>query len=106
MEAILNTAWWSVAIVGVATIAIKGSGPVLLGGKPLPPRIGRIIGLLAPALLAALVAISTFAGQRALVLDERALGVGAAVVAIAVKAPPLVVVIVAAVVTAAARAVL
>jgi branched-subunit amino acid transport protein len=106
MEAVLNTAWWTVAIVGVATIAIKSSGPVLLGGKPLPPRIGRIIGLLAPALLAALVAISTFAGQRALVLDERALGVGAAAVAIAVRAPPLVVVIVAAVVTAAARAVL
>jgi branched-subunit amino acid transport protein len=102
----VNAAWWMVAIVGAATIAIKASGPVLLGGKPLPPRIGRIIGLLAPALLAALVAISTFAGERALVLDERALGVGAAAVAIACKAPPLVVVVVAAVVTAAARAVL
>ena len=102
----MNTAWWTVAIIGVATIAIKGSGPVLLGGKPLPPRIGRIIGLLAPALLAALVAISTFGDERALVLDERALGVGAAAVAIALKAPPLVVVVVAAVVTATARAVL
>jgi branched-subunit amino acid transport protein len=102
----VNTAWWTVAIIGVATIAIKGSGPVLLGGKPLPPRIGRIIGLLAPALLAALVAISTFGDERALVLDERALGVGAAAVAIALKAPPLVVVVAAAVVTAAARAVL
>jgi len=102
----VSGAWWTVAIVGVATIAIKGSGPVLLGGKPLPPRIGRIIGLLAPALLAALVAISTFAGERVLVLDERALGVGAAAVAIALKAPPLVVVVVAALVTAATRAVL
>lgn len=106
MAAVVSTAWWTVAIVGAATIAIKGSGPVLLGGKPLPPRLGRIIGLLAPALLAALVAISTFGGERALVLDERALGVGAAAVAIAFKAPPLVVVIAAAVVTAAARALL
>jgi branched-subunit amino acid transport protein len=105
MEALVNPAWWTVGIVGVATIAIKGSGPVLLGGKPLPPRIGRVIGLLAPALLAALVAISTFGTDRALVLDERALGVGAAAVAVAWKAPALVVVIVAAVVTAAARAV-
>jgi branched-subunit amino acid transport protein len=104
MEAFVNPAWWTVAIVGVATIAIKGSGPVLLGGKPLPPKMGRVIGLLAPALLAALVAISTFGADRALVLDERALGVGAAAVAVACKAPPLVVVIVAAVVTAAARA--
>jgi branched-subunit amino acid transport protein len=103
MEALVN-AWWIVAIVGASTIAIKGAGPVLLGGKPLPPRIGRIIGLLAPALLAALVAISTFGEDRSLVLDERALGVGAAAVAVAFKAPPLVVVIVAAVVTATARA--
>ena len=91
-------------LVGVATIAIKGAGPVLLGGKPLPPRIGRIIGLLAPALLAALVAISTFGGDREFVLDERAVGVGAAAVAVALKAPPLLVVVVAAVVTAATRA--
>ena len=84
----MSAAWWLVALVGAATIAIKGAGPVLLGGKPLPPRIGRIIGLLAPALLAALVAISTFGGDRALVLDERAVGVGAAAVAVALKAPP------------------
>jgi len=104
MEAVVSTPWWLVTLVGVATIAIKGAGPVLLGGKPLPPRIGRIIGLLAPALLAALVAISTFGGDRALVLDERAVGVGAAAVAVALKAPPLLVVIVAAVVTAVTRA--
>jgi branched-subunit amino acid transport protein len=104
MEALVSAAWWLVAIVGVATIAIKGAGPVLLGGRPLPPRIGRIIGLLAPALLAALVAISTFGADRSLVIDERAIGVGAAAVAVALKAPPLLVVVVAAVVTAATRA--
>ena len=100
----MSEAWWTVVLVGGATIAIKGAGPLLLGGKPLPPRLGRVIGLLAPALLAALVAISTFGGERALVLDERTLGVAAAAVAIALKAPPLVVVVVAAMVTALARA--
>jgi len=100
----MSVGWWTVVLVGVATIAIKGAGPLLLGGKPLPPRLGRVIGLLAPALLAALVAISTFGADRALVLDERALGVGAAAVAVAFKAPPLVVVVVAAAVTAAVRA--
>ena len=102
----MSEAWWTVLLVGAATIAIKGAGPLLLGGKPLPPRLGRVIGLLAPALLAALVAISTFGGERALILDERALGVAAAAVAIAFKAPPLVVVVVAATVTALARALL
>jgi branched-subunit amino acid transport protein len=100
----VSDAWWTVVLVGSATIAIKGAGPLLMGGKLLPPRIGRVIGLLAPALLAALVAISTFGGERALVLDERALGMAAAAVAIALKAPPLVVVVVAAMVTALARA--
>jgi branched-subunit amino acid transport protein len=102
----MSVGWWVVVLVGVATIAIKGAGPLLLGGKPLPPRLGRVIGLLAPALLAALVAISTFGGERALVLDERALGVAAAGVAVGFKAPPLLVVIVAATVTAVARALL
>jgi branched-subunit amino acid transport protein len=101
----VTDAWWMVAIVGVVTIAIKAAGPVLLGGKPLPPKIGRIIGLLAPALLAALVATSTFALGSELVLDARVLGVGAGAIAVAFKAPPLVVVIVAAVVTATARAI-
>jgi uncharacterized membrane protein len=102
----MSEAWWTVVLVGVATIAIKGAGPVLLGGKPLPPRLGRVIGLLAPALLAALVAISTFGGERALVLDERALGVAAAGVAVGFRAPALLVVVVAATVTALARALL
>jgi branched-subunit amino acid transport protein len=103
VEAVVTPAWWTVVLVGAATVAIKGAGPVLMGGRPLPPRAARVIGLLAPAVLAALVAINTFADEGTLVLDERALGVGAAVVAIALKAPPLIVVVVAAVVTAVAR---
>jgi branched-subunit amino acid transport protein len=102
----MSDAWWIVVLIGAATIAIKGAGPVLLGGNPLPPRLGRVIGLLAPALLAALVAISTFGGERALVLDERALGVAAAGVAVGFRAPALVVVVVAATITALARALL
>ena len=102
----MSDAWWTVVLVGAATIAIKGAGPLLLGGKPLPSRIARVIGLLAPALLAALVAISTFGAERALALDERALGVAAAAVAVGFKAPPLAVVVVAATVTALARALL
>ena len=102
----MSDAWWTVLLIGAATIAIKGAGPVLLGGKPLPPRLGRVIGLLAPALLAALVAISTFGVDSALVLDERALGVAAAGVAVGFRAPALLVVVVAATVTALARALL
>ena len=100
----MTVAWWTVVLIGGATVAIKGAGPVLLGGRPLPPRAARVIGLLAPALLAALVAINTFGADRSLVLDGRALGVGAAAVAVWLRAPPLIAVIAAAVVTASARA--
>jgi branched-subunit amino acid transport protein len=102
----MTTTWLVVLLVGVATIAIKAIGPVLLGGRTLPPRISSLIGLLAPALLAALVAINTFGVGRSLVIDARVLGVGAAAIAIWRKAPLLLVVILATVTTALARALL
>ena len=34
-----TTTWTVVVVVGIATIAIKALGPVLLGGRPLPPRL-------------------------------------------------------------------
>jgi hypothetical protein len=98
--------WIVVALVGIGTVAIKGAGPVLLGGRALPERLTSIVGLLAPALLAALVAVQTLGDGRALVVDERILGVAAAAVAIWRRLPLLVVVIVAAAVTGVARALL
>jgi branched chain amino acid efflux pump len=100
----VTASWTLVALVGVATVAIKGAGPVLLGGRPLPPRVQAVIVLLGPALLAALVAINTLGADRQLVADERLLGVAAAVVAIRLRAPMLAVVLIAAAVTAVARA--
>lgn len=101
----MTQAWLVVVLVGIATIAIKSIGPVLLGGRELPPRIASLIGLLAPALLAALVSINTFGAGRSLMLDERVLGVAAAGVAIWRKAPVLLVVVIAATVTAVTRAI-
>ena len=97
--------WVVVALVGIATIAIKAIGPILLGGRALPPRIASLIGLLAPALLAALVAINTFGEARSLVVDARLAGVAAAGVAVWRKAPVLLVVAVAAAMTAVIRAI-
>jgi len=99
----VSTVWIVVIVSGVGTLALKAAGPVLLGGKQLPDRFTGIVGLLGPALLAALVAIGTFADGQRLVLDGRVLGVGAAAVAIRFRAPVLVVVIIAAAVTATAR---
>jgi branched-subunit amino acid transport protein len=96
--------WIMVAVVGGATIALKGLGPVALGGRSLPPRVLGVVGLLAPALLAALVVTQVFGGERELVLDARAAGLGAAAVALALRAPILAVIVAAAVATALVRA--
>jgi branched chain amino acid efflux pump len=97
--------WVAVGAVGAGTMAIKAAGPVLLGGRTLPPRLQDLIVLLGPALLAALVAINTFGEDRSLTVDARALGLAAAAIAVWRRAPALLVVVVAAAVTAVARAV-
>ena len=99
----MSAGWTTVIVVGVATIAIKGAGPVILGGRPLPRVLDRLTLTLAPAVLAALVATSTFASGEKLVLDERAAGVAVAGVAVALRAPMLVVIVVAAAVTGVLR---
>jgi branched-subunit amino acid transport protein len=96
--------WIMVAAVGALTIAFKGLGPVVLGGRSLPPRLLGVVELLGPALLAALVVTQVFARQRELVLDARAAGLAAAALALLLRAPILVVVIAAAAATALVRA--
>jgi len=100
----VSAVWLCVLVVGVATVAIKASGPVLAAGRELPQGAARVVDLLAPALLAALVATQAFASGDELVLDERAAGVLAAGVAILLRAPLLVVVLAAAATAAGLRA--
>ena len=100
----MTVAWFVVAFVGLATVSIKALGPVLLGGRALPGRVAGVVALLAPALLAALVAINTFGSGQRLTVDARLLGVAAAALALWLRAPVLIVVVLAAVVTGVARA--
>jgi branched-subunit amino acid transport protein len=103
----LAEAWAVVGLLIVTTAVIRASGPVLLGGRDLPARAAAVIALTAPALLAALVVTETFRGDGSeLVIDERALGVGAAGVVLALRGSILVAGGVAMAVTAGARALL
>lgn len=99
----MTAVWITVAGLAVTTAAIKAAGPLTLGGRPLPGALLDLISLLAPALLAALVATQTFGDGRGLVIDHRAAGVAAAAAAIALRAPLVVTIVVAALVTAAVR---
>jgi hypothetical protein len=101
----MSETWVTVAALAVATALIKAAGPVLVGGRRLSPPALRVISLLAPTLLAALVVVETFAEPGGeLVLDARAAGLVAAGGAIALKAPLAVVVVAAAAAAAGARA--
>ena len=99
----MSPVWLVVLVVGLATIALKATGPVLLGDRRLPAPVARVVALLAPVLLSALVVTQTVGGDNELVLDARLAGVGAAALAIAARAPLPAVVVIAALVTALTR---
>jgi branched-subunit amino acid transport protein len=99
----MSAVWVAVLVVGAATVALKAAGPVLAGERRLPLGSSRVVDLLAPALLAALVATQAFATEEELVLDERGAGLLAGGVAILLKAPLLAVVAIAAATAALLR---
>ena len=92
-----------VAVVGAATRASKAAGPVLVGRRQLPPRLKACVDLLAPVMLTALVVVQTFADDEEIQVDARVAGVGAALIAIGLRAPVIVAMAVAAVVTGLLR---
>jgi branched-subunit amino acid transport protein len=98
------TVWLVVVLTALTTVVTKGLGPVATGSRELPAPAVRVVVLLAPALLAALVVTNALA-------DGDRIGVGAdtagAVVAGLLlwrRAPVLLVVVAAAAVTAGLRA--
>ena len=95
--------WTAVIILGLGAYLFKAVGLIVGDHAPALARSQRLVALLPPALLAALVVVQTFDGGRALVMDARALGVGAGALVAWRKAPFIVVVAVAAAVTALAR---
>ncbi len=99
----MSGVWIVVAVVGIATIAFKAAGPVVIGRRELPPRIQSLVELLAPVMLIALVVTQTFGGDQEIEVDARVVGVGAAVVAIALRAHVIVAMAIAALVTALVR---
>ena len=99
----MSGVWIVVAVVGIATVAFKAAGPVVIGRRELPPRIKSLVELLAPVMLIALVVTQTFGGDQQIEVDARVVGVGAAVVAIALRPHIIVAMAIAALVTALVR---
>ena len=96
--------WVAIAGLGLAAYALKALGLVVLGPRAVEGTMLRLAALLPAALLPALVVVNTFAGDRRLVLDARAVGLAVAGLAVWRKAPFVVVVGSAVAATALTRA--
>lgn len=95
--------WTAIAVLAAGAYAFKALG-LALGGRRLPDRLNACIGLLPAALLPALIAVQTLTTEDRWVVDARAAGVGAAIVAAWRRAPFPVVILLGAAVTAGLRA--
>jgi branched-subunit amino acid transport protein len=96
--------WAAILVTAAGCYALKLAGLSIPERVLATPIVQRIAAFLPVALLAALVAVQTFATGSEVQVDARLAGVAAAVVALLLRAPFLVVVAVAAVVAAALRA--
>lgn len=94
----------AILVLGAGTLAMKALGPVASAGRELPPRLQQLVELLPAALLAALVANQTVADGAAMTVDARIVGLVAAAVAVALRAPFILVVVLGAGATALVRA--
>lgn len=97
--------WLLIVALALIAAAIKGIGPVVVGGRSLPPRAVGVIAALAPALLAALVVSTSLADGRRIGLGADTAGVAVAAVLLALRAPLVLSCLAAVVVTAVIRAI-
>lgn len=100
----MTTLWWAIAAVCLGCYALKLAGLAAPRRVLDQPQVRRFAELVPVALLAALVAVQMFSAGGALQFDlPRTAGLGAAVVALLLRAPFLVVLAAAAVATALVR---
>ncbi len=98
--------WWLILALAVWTYGLRIAGPLFLRRVDISNTAAKVLNNITPAVLSALVVTGMFSSGKAVVVDERALGFAAAVLALIAELPPLVVIAVAAGATAAARALL
>lgn len=98
------TLWWAIAAVCAGCYALKLAGLAAPRRVLDHPGVRRFAELVPVALLSALIAVQTFTDGGVPVLDPaRTAGLGAAVVALLLRAPFLVILASAAAVTALVR---
>lgn len=95
--------WLLIAVLAVGTVLMKALGPVLAGGRQPPAPLTRVVALVAPALISALIVTGTFTQGQQLIIDARAVGVGVAAVALWFRVPAALAMLIGVVVCAVLR---
>jgi Branched-chain amino acid transport protein (AzlD) len=95
--------WILIIVLAVGTVLLKTIGPVLAGGRQPPAPLTRVIALVAPALISALIVTGTFTVDRQLVIDARAAGLAVGAIALWLRVPAVLAMIIAAIVCALLR---
>jgi branched-subunit amino acid transport protein len=76
-----------IVVLALGTVLMKTLGPVLAGGRQPPARLTRVIALIAPALISALIVTGTFTQGQGLIIDARAAGLAVGAIALWFRAP-------------------
>jgi hypothetical protein len=95
--------WALIAVLALGTVVLKTLGPLLAGGRQPPAPLTRVIALVAPALISALIVVGTFTQGRELVIDARAAGLGVGAIALWFRVPPVLALLLAAIACALIR---
>jgi hypothetical protein len=90
-------------VLAAGTVLMKTLGPVLAGGRQPPAALTRVVALVAPALISALIVTGTFTQGQQLIIDARAAGVGVAAVALWFRVPAVLAMVLAVIVCALLR---
>jgi len=95
--------WILIIVLAAGTVLLKTIGPVLAGGRQPPAPLTRVIALVAPAVISALIVTGTFTDGRHLVIDARAAGLAVGAIALWLRVPAVLAMIMAAIVCALLR---
>jgi branched chain amino acid efflux pump len=95
--------WILIIVLALGTVLLKTIGPVLAGGRQPPAPLTRVIALVAPALISALIITGTFSDGRHLAIDARTAGVAVGAIALWFRVPAVLAMIMGAIVCALLR---
>jgi branched chain amino acid efflux pump len=96
--------WPAIVLLAAASYLLKAVGPLFVGARELPPRVGELLDIAAVPLLAALILVQTVSTAGSFTFDARVPALGVAGVLIWRRAPFPLVVVAAAATAAALRA--